>query len=463
MSMTTHGVSKSAMLLGHFASQANLCTPRRSGLKLMGERNQQEPAPTWTCSPRLSLPYIAPQQAQKQVTYNEAIRALDVLVQPVVMSRTTATPPGSPAERRHLHRRAARPPAPGPARTARSRRYVDGAWDFRHAGRRLARLCRRHRRDRDLPVGRMVAAGDDRRHAASPSSASTRPPTSPTGWRSPPTPASSRHDGTEPSAEDQQERGRRHREPAASRIGFTGRAEFGLTGDDDFHVKVSRRWQRLVRRADHRPDVGRASACRPASSAFPRRQNASSNPNTLDDYEEGTTTPTPTAGSGSFTIGQRRAQLHQDRQPGDAGRREITITTAGTATGHIVLPLPFTTGATSRRATAWRLWSARPPIGWVGAGSTSMNIFRYDLGSVIASNGGTVKRRRALPRLARRPAAVDDQRLPGDQRRGGRGEEDDGARDFVRLADAVERRDALDRRRRGTPGRRAQGRCPASR
>ena len=48
-------------------------------------------------SPRLGLPYIAPQQAQKQVTYNEAIRVLDVLVQPVVMSRTTATPPGSPA------------------------------------------------------------------------------------------------------------------------------------------------------------------------------------------------------------------------------------------------------------------------------------------------------------------------------------------------------------------------------
>ena len=50
-------------------------------------------------TPRLNLPYIAPQQAQKQVTYNEAMRALDVLVHPVVKSRTIVTPPGSPAAR----------------------------------------------------------------------------------------------------------------------------------------------------------------------------------------------------------------------------------------------------------------------------------------------------------------------------------------------------------------------------
>jgi len=47
---------------------------------------------------RLSLPYIAPQQAQKQVTYNAAMAALDQLVQPAVKSRTTTVPPTSPAE-----------------------------------------------------------------------------------------------------------------------------------------------------------------------------------------------------------------------------------------------------------------------------------------------------------------------------------------------------------------------------
>jgi hypothetical protein len=45
---------------------------------------------------RLALPFIAPQQAQKQVTYNEAMALLDVLVQPVVKSRTLTAPPSSP-------------------------------------------------------------------------------------------------------------------------------------------------------------------------------------------------------------------------------------------------------------------------------------------------------------------------------------------------------------------------------
>lgn len=51
-----------------------------------------------TATARLNLPYIAPLQAQKQVTYNEAMAALDQLVQPTVKSRSIAVPPGSPAE-----------------------------------------------------------------------------------------------------------------------------------------------------------------------------------------------------------------------------------------------------------------------------------------------------------------------------------------------------------------------------
>ncbi len=44
---------------------------------------------------RLGLPFIMPQQAQKHVTHNEALQALDALVQPVVESRST-TPPATP-------------------------------------------------------------------------------------------------------------------------------------------------------------------------------------------------------------------------------------------------------------------------------------------------------------------------------------------------------------------------------
>jgi hypothetical protein len=47
-------------------------------------------------TPRLSLPFIMPGQAQKHITHNQAIAALDALVQPVVESRSTSAPPPSP-------------------------------------------------------------------------------------------------------------------------------------------------------------------------------------------------------------------------------------------------------------------------------------------------------------------------------------------------------------------------------
>ncbi len=45
----------------------------------------------------LSLPYILPSQAQKHVTHNEALRRLDVAVQLAVYNRTRSAPPALPA------------------------------------------------------------------------------------------------------------------------------------------------------------------------------------------------------------------------------------------------------------------------------------------------------------------------------------------------------------------------------
>ena len=47
-------------------------------------------------SPNLNLPYIMPSQAQKHVTHNEALRALDAIVQLAVADKDLDTPPGSP-------------------------------------------------------------------------------------------------------------------------------------------------------------------------------------------------------------------------------------------------------------------------------------------------------------------------------------------------------------------------------
>jgi hypothetical protein len=49
-----------------------------------------------TDSTHLKLPYILPGQAQKHITHNEAIAALDVLTQLAVLDRDLNTPPGTP-------------------------------------------------------------------------------------------------------------------------------------------------------------------------------------------------------------------------------------------------------------------------------------------------------------------------------------------------------------------------------
>lgn len=77
--------------------------------------------------------------------------------------------------------------------------------------------------------------------------------------------------------------------------------------------------------------------------SFPATQSASTNANTLDDYEEGTWTPTVTSGSGSLTAYTSSGTYIK------VGKFvfvwfKFTITTAGTASGIAnVASLPFTT------------------------------------------------------------------------------------------------------------------------
>ncbi len=49
-------------------------------------------------TPTLGLPLLAPAQAQKHVTVNEALARLDALAQLTLYSRVETTPPGAPAE-----------------------------------------------------------------------------------------------------------------------------------------------------------------------------------------------------------------------------------------------------------------------------------------------------------------------------------------------------------------------------
>ncbi|MER2536750.1 MAG: DUF2793 domain-containing protein [Rhizobiaceae bacterium] len=77
----------------------------------------------------LALPYILPAQAQKHVTHNEALRALDALVQLSVADRHLATPPATPAEGdRYIVAAGAGDAWSGQAGTIAA--FQDGAWAF---------------------------------------------------------------------------------------------------------------------------------------------------------------------------------------------------------------------------------------------------------------------------------------------------------------------------------------------
>lgn len=80
-------------------------------------------------SPNLLLPYIAPSQAQKHVTHNEAIRALDALVQLAVLDRDLSAPPVSPADgQRYLV--AAGASGAWAGQSGKIAAFQDGSWEF---------------------------------------------------------------------------------------------------------------------------------------------------------------------------------------------------------------------------------------------------------------------------------------------------------------------------------------------
>ena len=82
-----------------------------------------------TITPNLHLPYIAAAQAQKHVTHNEALRALDAIIQLSVLDRDLATPPGSPANGdRYII--AASPTGAWSGQAGKIAAFQDGAWAF---------------------------------------------------------------------------------------------------------------------------------------------------------------------------------------------------------------------------------------------------------------------------------------------------------------------------------------------
>ena len=185
---------------------------------------------------RLQLPYILPSQAQKHVTHNEALRMLDALVQPVVASRTLGTPPASPANGDgYIVPVGATGDWAGQDNAIAA--FQDGAWQFFvpvagwlayviDAGERVVFMANgwmtaTDRGGPDLDRFGINIDADVTNRLALSSDASLFD-----------------HDGTD-------HRLKINKAQAADtasivfQTGYSGRAEFGLAGDDNWHVKVS--------------------------------------------------------------------------------------------------------------------------------------------------------------------------------------------------------------------------------
>lgn len=189
-----------------------------------------------TATPRLSLPLIAAGQAQKHVTHNDALTRLDALIHLVVVSRSQTVPPASPSET------SAYLVPPGGSgvfagRTDQLALYEDGGWSF--VAPRIGWQCWIED-EAELNVW----TGTQWRRASPLSSSGTEL------WGVSATADSTTRFVVAAEASLFNHAGAGHQVKlnkagtgdTASLLfqdGFSGRAEIGLAGDDDLHVKVS--------------------------------------------------------------------------------------------------------------------------------------------------------------------------------------------------------------------------------
>jgi hypothetical protein len=191
-------------------------------------------------TPNLGLPYIMAAQSQKHVTHNEAIRALDAMVQLAVLDRDLAAPPGSPAEgARYIV--GSSPTGAWSGHADEVAAYQDGAWMlYAPVEGWIAWIA-----DEDSAVvwdGTTWSAlttgggGGSASFTTLAINGATADTTNRLSLNAPATLLN--HDG----AGHQLKINKAAASDTASLLyqdAFSGRAELGLAGDDDFHFKVS--------------------------------------------------------------------------------------------------------------------------------------------------------------------------------------------------------------------------------
>ncbi len=187
-------------------------------------------------TPNLDIPYILPSQAQKHTTHNEAIRALDAIVQLSVARRDLSAPPAKPNEGdRYIVANGSTGAWTG--QETRIAAWQDGAWAFfrPQSGWTAWINSENILVNWDGKAWRFCAGtkGDFETVAVNGAKAD---PTNRIAAKSPAIMFD--HDG----AGHQLKINKKTPGNTGSLLyqtGYSGRAELGLTGDDDLHVKVS--------------------------------------------------------------------------------------------------------------------------------------------------------------------------------------------------------------------------------
>lgn len=192
-------------------------------------------------TPNLGLPFILPSQAQKHVTHNEALRALDAVVQIAILDRDLAEPPMSPSDGdRYIVADGGSGDWSGHDDAIAA--WQDGAWAFYPPGPGwLAWIAD----EETLLVWNGAAWAGVGGGSLNPVPLigvnATADATNRLSVKSDAVLLS--HDDLTPGNGDQ--RTKLNKASAANTASilfqdaYSGRAEFGLAGDDDFHIKVS--------------------------------------------------------------------------------------------------------------------------------------------------------------------------------------------------------------------------------
>lgn len=195
----------------------------------------ESPAERPDASPHLGLPYLLPAQAQKHVTHNEALRLLDVLVQLAVEDRNRTAPPADPAPgQRHLV--AAGATGAWSGHDGEIAVWEDGAWSFitPRPGWRVHVLAEARL------IQRLASGWDD--GSASPLAAASLGINATADTTNRLAVSSPAVLFTHAGAGHQVKVNKAAASDTASLLfqtGWSGRAEMGTAGSDDFAIKVS--------------------------------------------------------------------------------------------------------------------------------------------------------------------------------------------------------------------------------